>query len=146
MPRKDFRFSVPLRVRWAEVDPQQVVFNGNYLTYFDIGMTEYFRELGFAYPEGLAPYDSDLYVVRSVLDYHDPATYDDELDVLVRTGRLGCSSLQLLAEIHRGDDHLISAELIYVNTDLNHGGSKPVPEPIRRRIIDYEVTPLDGAD
>jgi len=77
MPRKDYRFSVPLRVRWAEVDPQQVVFNGNYLTYFDVGMTEYFRELGFAYPGGLAAYDSDLYVVRSAIDYHGPATYDD---------------------------------------------------------------------
>jgi len=66
--------------------------------------------------------------------------------VLVRTGRLGRSSLQLLAEIHRGDDHLISAELIYVNTDLGHGGSKPLPEPVRRRIIDYEIICPDGAD
>lgn len=144
MPRQDFRFSLPLRVRWAEVDPQGVVFNGNYLTYFDVGMTEYFRELGFPYPDGLAPYESDLYVVRSVIDYHRPAVYDDELEVLVRTGRLGRSSLQLLVEIHRGNEHLISGELVYVNTDLHQGGSKPLPDAIRRRICDYEKTAPEG--
>ncbi|MBA1145957.1 acyl-CoA thioesterase [Ectothiorhodospiraceae bacterium WFHF3C12] len=145
MPRQDFRFSMPLRVRWAEVDPQGVVFNGNYLTYFDVGMTEYFRELGFPYPDGLAPFESDLYVVRSVIDYHRPAAYDDELDVMVRTGRLGRTSLQLLAEIHRGDDHLISGELVYVNTDLHDVTSKPIPQPLRERIVGYEATPPAGA-
>lgn len=145
MPRQDFRFSLPLRVRWAEVDPQGVVFNGNYLTYFDVGMTEYFRALGYPYPDGLAPFDSDLYVVRSVIDYHQPAAYDDQLDILVRTGRLGRTSLQLLLEIHRGEDHLISGELVYVNTDLHDTRSKPIPDPIRETITAFETTPPNGA-
>lgn len=144
MPREDFRFALPLRVRWAEVDPQGVVFNGNYLTYFDVGMTEYFRTLGFPYPDGLAPFDSDLYVVRSVIDYHQPAVYDDELEVMVRTGRLGRSSLQLLLEIHRRDTHLISGELVYVNTDLHDHQSKPIPEAIRETIVAYEHTRPEG--
>lgn len=145
MPRQDFRFAMPLRVRWAEVDPQGVVFNGNYLTYFDVGMTEYFRQLGFPYPDGLEPFESDLYVVRSVIDYHRPAAYDDELQVLVRTGRLGRSSLQLLLEIHRGDDHLISGELVYVNTDINDLTGKPVPDPVREAIAAYETTPPEDS-
>lgn len=145
MPRQDFRFTMPLRVRWAEVDPQGVVFNGNYLTYFDVGMTEYFRELGFPYPDGLAPFDSDLYVVRSVIDYHQPAVYDDELEIMVRTGRMGRSSLQLLSEIHRGETHLISGELVYVNTDLHESRSKPIPGPLREAIVGYETTRPEGA-
>ena len=35
-----------LRVRYNECDPQGVVFNANYLTYFDLTMTELWRELG----------------------------------------------------------------------------------------------------
>ena len=31
MTRTDFRFYERLRVRWAEVDMQKVVFNGHYL-------------------------------------------------------------------------------------------------------------------
>src|SRR5262245_22519326 len=41
MAKKDFRFVHRLRVRWAEVDRQGIVFNGHYLTYFDVGVTEY---------------------------------------------------------------------------------------------------------
>ncbi len=36
-------FSYPLRVRYAECDPQGVVFNSHYLAYFDIDMTELWR-------------------------------------------------------------------------------------------------------
>ncbi|MGO4610753.1 acyl-CoA thioesterase, partial [Variovorax sp. 2RAF20] len=46
MAKPDFRHSVPLRVRWAEVDPQSIVFNAHYLTYCDICVTEYWRALG----------------------------------------------------------------------------------------------------
>src|SRR5690606_20149900 len=45
MQQEDFRFSTSLRVRWAEVDMQGIVFNGHYLTYADVGITEYFRAL-----------------------------------------------------------------------------------------------------
>jgi acyl-CoA thioesterase FadM len=31
MKRSEFRFAHALRVRWAEVDMQKVVFNGHYL-------------------------------------------------------------------------------------------------------------------
>ena len=144
MARKDFRFEHPLRVRWAEVDPQGIVFNGNYLTYFDVGMTEYFRAIGHPYPAGLAPFGADFFVVRSAIDYHGPARYDDELDVLVRTGRLGRSSLQLLLEIHRGGEHLISGELIYVTADAETRKSMPIPAPIRETIRRFEVTPPEG--
>ena len=56
MARSDFRFTHSLRVRWSEVDRQGIVFNGNYLNYFDVAMGEYWRALGFPYPAGLAPF------------------------------------------------------------------------------------------
>ena len=46
MPRADFRFSFPKRVRYAECDPQGIVFNSRYLEYLDIGITEYWRAAG----------------------------------------------------------------------------------------------------
>ena len=44
MARQDFKLAHSLRVRWAEVEPQNIVFNANYLMYFDAGITEYWRE------------------------------------------------------------------------------------------------------
>ena len=35
-----------LRVRYGECDPQGIVFNANYLLYFDVAFTEYWRDRG----------------------------------------------------------------------------------------------------
>ena len=49
MQRSDFRFFERLRVRWAEIDAQQIVFNGHYLTYFDTAMAGYWRAMAMPY-------------------------------------------------------------------------------------------------
>ena len=61
MARKDFSFVHTLRVRWSEVDMQGIVFNGNYLNYFDVAFTEYWRAIGLPYPEGIAGTGGDLF-------------------------------------------------------------------------------------
>ena len=43
--RNDFRHLHRLRVRWAEVDMQKIVFNGHYLMYFDTAVADYWRAL-----------------------------------------------------------------------------------------------------
>ena len=138
MARSDFRFSHRLRVRWAEVDKQGIVFNGHYLTYFDVGITEYWRAAGIPYPEGIIDQGSDLYVVKATVEYHRSAEYDDEIDVCMRVARIGRSSMQFLVEIHRGDDHLISGELVYVNADPMSRRSAPVPAFLRSAIRSLE--------
>src|SRR2546428_5985566 len=44
-------FVHPLRVRYAECDPQRIVFNANYFAYFDVGMTELWRAAIGSYSE-----------------------------------------------------------------------------------------------
>ena len=50
----DFPFVHKLRVRYNECDPQNVVFNANYFTYFDITITELWREAFGSYDAMLA--------------------------------------------------------------------------------------------
>ena len=64
MSRASFSFSHRLRVRWAEVDKQNIVFNGHYLTYFDVGVTEYWRAIGLPYPETSAASSSESSGIR----------------------------------------------------------------------------------
>jgi acyl-CoA thioester hydrolase len=136
--RADFRFRYHLRVRWAEVDKQDIVFNGHYLTYFDVAITEYWRALGIPYPAITERWGSDLFVVKAGLEYHAPARYDDELEIAVRTARIGNSSMAFEIGIFRGDEHLIAGELIYVNADPATRKSKPVPAELRALIERFE--------
>lgn len=138
MAREEFRFIHRLRVRWAEVDRQGIVFNGHYLTYFDVGITEYYRALGYPYPDGLAEHGTDLYVRKAEVEYHASAEYDDEVDVCVRVERLGRSSFDFRVEIYRADQLLVGGKVIYVNADPVARKSVPLPDFLRNAIKAFE--------
>src|SRR6185436_6079949 len=117
MARADFKFSHPMRVRWAEVDRQGIVFNAHYLMYFDVAITEYYRALGYPYPQGLAQHGTDLFVKKAEVEYQASAGYDDEIEVCVRVARLGRSSLEFQLELYRADQLLVGGKVVYVNAD-----------------------------
>ena len=63
--KTDFSFFHRLRVRWAEVDLQRVVFNGNYLLYFDVAFTEYWRSTGLRDPIAQQKEGVELFCAQS---------------------------------------------------------------------------------
>ena len=139
MDRGDFTFFHRLRVRWAEVDRQDVVFNGHYFLYFDVAIAEYWRAIGFNYPADIVEkFGTDIYAVKAAAEFHGSATYDDAIDVGCRVGRIGRSSIQFLFGIWRGDEHITSGELVYVNADPKAKKSAPWPEAFKRAILQYE--------
>ena len=139
MPRADFVCVTRLRVRWAEVDMQKIVFNGHYLTYIDTAFADYVRAIGLPYPDGyVARYGSDIYLRKATLEYLGSARYDDELEVCCRVARLGRSSMTFHFEIYRHAEALISAELVYVNAIPSTMTAAPLPEDLRARILRYE--------
>ena len=143
MPREDFQFAHRLRVRWAEIDKQGIVFNGHYLTYFDVGVTEYYRAIGLRYPQDMEAAGSDFFAKKAQLEYHAPAEFDDEIDVCMRVARMGNSSLDFKMEIYRGDTLLVSGALVYVNADPVLRKSTPIPDFLRNTIKRFEkVAPL----
>jgi YbgC/YbaW family acyl-CoA thioester hydrolase len=138
MKRQDFRLMQRMRVRWAEVDAQKIVFNGHYLMYFDTAMADYWRELAFPYMEAMPGQDGDMYVKKATLEYHASAHYDEQIDVGLRCARIGTSSVQFLGGIFRGDQLLISGELVYVFADPATQTSRPLPQALRDLFLGYE--------
>jgi acyl-CoA thioester hydrolase len=148
MAHADFRHRLPLRVRWAEVDRQGVVFNAHYLLYADVCVTEYWRAIGMRYPEDFEPLASDLYVRKATVDYRAAAVYDDELEVCGRIARIGTSSLQFTVEMFRRDRPeapLATVELVYVYVDAASKAPRPVDEALRARIRAFEAKAPDEA-
>jgi len=127
MKRSDFRFTDPLRVRWAEVDMQKVVFNGHYLLYVDTAMGNFWRALALPYETTLAALGGDLFVRKATLEYLGPAHYDDALDVGIRLESSGTSSLCFATAVFRGDELLVRGEMVYVWTDAATRRPSPVP-------------------
>ena len=139
MNRPDFRFLHRLRVRWAEVDLQKIVFNAHYLMYFDTAVADYWRALALPYEAAMRQLGGDLFVKKATLEFQASARLDDLLEVGLRCTRVGTSSIAFQGAIFRGDQRLIDGELIYVFADPVGQTSKPVPAALRQLLNDFEA-------
>lgn len=139
MKREDFRFFHRLRVRWAEVDMQKIVFNAHYLMYFDTAVADYWRVLALPYEEGMHQLEGDLYVKKATVEFNASARMDDRLDVGLKCSRIGNSSILFTGAIYRAEELLITCELVYVFADPATQKSKPVPALLREMLTGYEA-------
>ncbi|MGE0429760.1 MAG: YbgC/FadM family acyl-CoA thioesterase [Hydrogenophaga sp.] len=139
LKRSDFRFFHRLRVRWAEVDMQKIVFNAHYLMYFDTAITDYWRALALPYQDTMDQLGGDLYVVKATVEFHASARVDDQLDIAMRCLRIGNSSLTFQGAIFRGEEHLITGEIVYVFADPATQTSRPVPPALRETLMGFEA-------
>jgi acyl-CoA thioester hydrolase len=133
MPAPEFRH--PIRVRYNECDPQGHVFNANYLAYFDIAMTELWRELG-GYDAMIAT-GIDIVVAEARIRYHASLGFDDEADLVVRSVELGNTSMTTALAIERAGEPVAEGELRHVFVDTRAGGTVPVPENVRSGLAAY---------
>ncbi len=139
MQRQDFRCLHRLRVRWAEVDIQKIVFNAHYLTYADCAMTEYWRALAMPYEAGMQALGGEQYLKKASVEYHASARLDDLLDVGLRCARIGTTSLVFECGVFAGERLLASIELIYVFADPATQTKRAVPPQLRAMIEHYEA-------
>jgi YbgC/YbaW family acyl-CoA thioester hydrolase len=137
--RAEFRCFERLRVRWAEVDLQRIVFNGHYLMYFDTAVAGYWRAMALPYADTMAALQGDLFVRKAVLEYMASAQYDDVLDVGMRCARIGNSSMGMVGAVFKGDRCLVHGELVYVFADPATQTSRPVPAALRRWLEAHEA-------
>ncbi|EDL47687.1 thioesterase family protein [Erythrobacter sp. SD-21] len=123
-------FHHTFRVRYAEVDPQSVVFNSRYLEYADILVSEHFRE---ARTHGM-PDDVEFHVRRAEVDYLAPIRLDELIEGRLTVESIGTSSMKTLITLHGADDGALRAEirLLTVHVDLPEGHPTPVPDAVRR--------------
>jgi YbgC/YbaW family acyl-CoA thioester hydrolase len=128
-----------LRVRWAEVDLQKIVFNGHYLMYFDTAVAAYWRALAMPYHDTMAQLGGDIFVRKATLEYEGSARYEDLLEVGVRCSRIGNSSMVFVAAVFRGEQVLVHGELIYVFADPATQTSKPVPALLREWLLGFDA-------
>ena len=135
MPAKPFVHR--LRVRYGECDPQGWVFNANYLMYFDVGLTELWREALGPYNEMIERSGVDMVVAEATIRYLAPARFDDELDVGLRIERLGDTSMTTAIEVSKEADTVVEGRMRHVFIGVDGEGKVPMPDWIRTGLEPY---------
>ncbi len=138
-PLRVFADSVPLvpapfvhelRVRYGECDPQGIVFNANYLLYFDVAFTELWRAAVGPWQE-MAERGFDAVVAEAHLRFRAPARYDDVLQLRARIARLGETAITTEIDVLRDEQLLLAGRLrhVCVHTKSSGGNMPKTPWP-----------------
>lgn len=126
-----------LRVRYAECDPQGIVFNSRYLEYFDIALTELWREALGSYGGVMEELGIDLVVAEAGIRFRSPLRFDDVFEVRAALDRLGTTSMTTAIVLGRGGDPMADGELRHVFVDRAGGGKTAIPERVREALGPY---------
>jgi acyl-CoA thioester hydrolase len=130
----DRQYSATFRVRYVECDSQGVVFNGHYFAYFDVAMTEFFRQLIGSYSQVIQA-GADMVVAEARARYYSPARFDEEIAVSVMPTHVGNTSLIVELGVKRGPELLVDGELRYVFVDLQTTRKRPIPREVRAALV-----------
>jgi acyl-CoA thioester hydrolase len=137
-------FTQRLRVRYSECDAQGVVFNANYLSYFDLAITELWREAVGPYQE-MTERGVDMVVGEANVRYFSPARFDDEIDIGVEVIRLGTTALSTRMTVHRDGELLAEGLMRHVFIDIAQGGKTEIPADIRVALTPYVAEAAEAA-
>lgn len=130
-------FTVLLRVRYGECDAQGVVFNARYGDYADVAITEFFRAVVGPW-QRLLDQGLDAQVVRMATDWTAPARHDEVLALAVEALHVGTTSYAMRVTMtEAGSGRAVAVtELVYVLVDAARHVKIPVPEWLRRALLD----------
>ncbi|MDP9492179.1 MAG: acyl-CoA thioesterase [Actinomycetota bacterium] len=109
-------------VRFNDLDGMEHVNNAIFLTYMESARLAYLESLG----AGQNPQKS-LILARVEVDFRSPISYGEEVEVGVRTGRIGTKSFELDHEV-RADGRLAAqGKSVLVAYDYTTGSSRKLP-------------------
>ena len=126
-------FTMPLRVRYAECDMQDLAFNAHYLTWVDMALTDALTELFGGY-RALIDAGLDLVVADARLQYRAPARFDDRLEVHTVLSPPGNTSLQSAFTITRDGQLLAECAMTHVCVDTATYRKLPWPDWLRAKL------------
>ncbi len=116
------------KIRYSDSDAQAIVFNGNYLSYYDDTLTDVFDALGLdmatMHGKGV-----DVLTVHAQVDFKAPARLGETLEFSADLERIGTTSITFVIESRVADTGLITTTGKVVFVTVGHESHQPVPVP-----------------
>jgi acyl-CoA thioester hydrolase len=134
-----YKFYHPLRVHYFDTDAQGHVFFGNYLKYFDVGLVEYMRTIGYFYQD-MVTSGVDIFYVEASCQYKGRAYFDDLLHVHTRIGHSGNTSFTFDFAIYKqpADGLVARGKIVAVAVDVETQQPVRVPDGLREAVARFE--------
>ena len=124
--RDDYRHFQPITTRWHDNDAYGHVNNVTYYSFFDTAVNTYLIEQG-----GLDIHDGEVvgFVVSSACDYFASIAFPECIEVGLRVGKLGNSSVQYELAVFKAGEEEARAAGRFVHVFVDRASNQPVPIP-----------------
>lgn len=123
-------FIWPVRVYYEDTDAGGVVYYANYLRFMERARTEWLRVLGFE--QDALREQGILFAVKHVnIDYHRPARFNQQLQVLSTVTHMGRVSITFQQQVMHELSCLTEAAIKVVCLDAERFRPRAIPDSIR---------------
>ncbi len=131
------------KIRYSDTDSQQIVFNGNYLTYLDDALTDYLDALGGTW-EAMHAQGFDIVLAHIDLAFRSPARLRETVAVHMEAVEVGNSSVRFAFEIRERDSGrvIVKGTAVHVIVDATTLEKRPVPTVLIEGIERLQGAPL----
>jgi acyl-CoA thioester hydrolase len=137
-------FTHTLRVRYGECDPQGVIFNANWLAYFDVVITELWRELVGGYT-GMVEEGADMMVAEANIRFRGSARFDDEIEFRLSVEGMSNTALSTRIEAWVGEALAVEGGMRHVFVEPRTNTKRPIPDHIRAALTPLIADPAATA-
>ncbi len=133
--RSDYAHFQPITTRWHDNDIYGHVNNVTYYSFFDSAVNTYLIEVG-----GLDIHSGAVvgFVVSSSCDYFASIAFPERIDIGLRVGKLGNSSVQYELAVFKAGEAEACAAGRFVHVFVDRESNRPVsiPDGLRQALSD----------
>ena len=139
MNLSDFQFSLPIQIRWNDLDPLGHVNNAVFVTYFEIARGHYMLT---SCPEW--NWKKDMFLIANIqVDYRKELLLtSDDVRVHVKATQLGGKSfvLNYIISSKKGEERVIHASgtTTQIMFDMATKSTIEIPEWVRKSLIEFD--------
>lgn len=130
----------PLRVFFEDTDAAGIVYYANYLKFAERARSEFLRQAGYSHGEMIDETGLVFVVRRCVVDYMQPARFEDELEILTAIERVGRASIHMGQVVRRGGLELVRLDVKLACVGLADGKPRGIPDVMRALLNDLVIS------
>lgn len=130
--------TIPIQIRFNDIDQMGHVNNSNILEYFDLGKSRYFAAAGIP----VTPEEGDfcVMIVHFEVDFHSQIRYHDDPVVTSRVTRWGNKSFELTQQVLVNGKPAATCKNIMAGYLRSTQSSAPIPEEVKQCVNEYDAT------
>jgi acyl-CoA thioester hydrolase len=126
--------AIEIRVRYEETDQMGVAYYANYLVWFEVARTEFFRAKGIVYRQIEEKDKVFLPVVEAHCRYRSPLRYDDLATITTKIAETGNSRISFDYEVKKGENIVATGKTKHAFINEN-GKPVPVPAKVKKALL-----------